>query len=65
MNVTLTDDERSAIEDALLDDRDRSDGYRVLGPGGTDGNTPTVFEAVESIIAKRLEAQRSWYGGPR
>lgn len=52
--VTLTDDERELIENAIMDDRDRKEGFIVTGPGGTDGNTPTIFEAVESILSARV-----------
>lgn len=61
--VTLTDLERGALEDARMDDEDRRAGYYVLGPGGVDGNTPTLYETVEKIVERRLTAQRKWVGG--
>lgn len=52
----LSEQEREALETALIDDRDRREGYSVLGPGGTDGNTPTVFEVVARIKADAARA---------
>lgn len=57
--VTLTEDEREALDIAVIDDRDRQEGYAVLGPGGTDGQTPTLHEAVERIVAARVEQARA------
>jgi hypothetical protein len=55
-DVRLSEEERDQILDAILDDRSRAEGYSVLGPGGTDGQTPTVYEAVGRILAARLAA---------
>lgn len=52
----LSDQDRDALIDAVLDDAARKDGFMVLGPGGTDGNTPTLTEAVEQIVARHVAA---------
>jgi hypothetical protein len=60
-DVRLSEEERDQILDAILDDRSRAEGYSVLGPGGTDGQTPTVYEAVGRILAARLAtAEQKW-----
>jgi len=55
----LTPDEINALDDAIMDDRDRAEGYAVLGPGGTNGNTPTRYEVVQSILADREASLRA------
>ncbi len=65
MSEPLSEGEREALGDAAIDDRDRRDGYSCEGPGGTDGQTPTIYEAVERIVAarERKAAEASWDEG--
>jgi hypothetical protein len=69
--VRLTDAEREALEDAVLDhqkevlDYGTREGcscgeYRWTGKHAMDG----AVAAVEQIIARRLDAQRAWHGHP-
>lgn len=53
-DVTLTEDERVALELAARDDRERRHGYVVRRSDGTD--TPTVEQTVEAIVAARVAA---------
>lgn len=58
-HTPLTDADYRALVDAVIDDRDRAEGYSVTGPGGTDGQTPTLIETVERIVAARVAEARA------